>query len=370
MVNISGNISYCTNPGPIESVTVAVTGSSGATTTTDASGNYSFTLLAGGTYTLTPSKDRRPLGSSGINTIDALAIQRHYLQLGTPLSGCALAAADITGDGQANTTDALGVQRFFLAAPIGTGSAGNYVFTPVARNYSAVVTDQTGQDYSAIILGDVVAGFVQRPEGGPLQSTEEDQASADEVSPVVAKVALPNVIVDTNTTKFVAGVICSPITARDNLVGFQADVNFDSTAITFANESVQKAGLTNGDWNVNGRVLDGPGPIRTLRISAFSNDFEPLAGEGTLFELLIVRTGKTDQITQLFWAQRPDHLIFIDADLKTHKPGYTAAGSITPSWEQQRTKPGPDESDSSTSSNDTPDQSAEEIADRANSSNE
>ena len=100
--------------------------------------------------------------------------------------------------------------------------------------------------------------------------------------------------------------------------------------VTFQSEPVQRAGLTTGDWNVSGNVLPvhpGAGPIRTLRISAYSNDFTPLSGSGTLFELKMLRVNKA-QGTPLLWAAPPDNFIFIDADLKTQKPGYTASGRV------------------------------------------
>ena len=101
--------------------------------------------------------------------------------------------------------------------------------------------------------------------------------------------------------------------------------------LTFESEPVQPAGITGGNWNVSGNVLDGPGPIRTLRISAFSNDFKPLSGSGTLFELRMNRVSKAAQSTQLIWVAAPDHFIFIDADLNTQRPGYAAPGSVGPS---------------------------------------
>ena len=80
-----------------------------------------------------------------------------------------------------------------------------------------------------------------------------------------------------------------------------------------------------------GNVLPGKGPIRTLRISAYSNDFTPLSGSGTLFELRMSRVSQAAQGTQLIWAAAPNYFIFIDADLKTQKPGNAAPGSVTPS---------------------------------------
>ena len=86
-----------------------------------------------------------------------------------------------------------------------------------------------------------------------------------------------------------AAVTTSEIDAKSNLVGFQGDFTFDERVVTFQSQPVQDAGLTASNWNVSGNVLAGKGPIRTLRISAFSNDFKPLSGSGTLFELRMTR---------------------------------------------------------------------------------
>jgi hypothetical protein len=92
---------------------------------------------------------------------------------------------------------------------------------------------------------------------------------------------------------------------------------------------VRKAGITGGNWNVSGNVLPGTGPIRTLRISAYSNDFTPLSGEGTLFELRMTSVSQAPtQGTPLLWAAPPNQFIFIDADLKTQRPGSATPGGV------------------------------------------
>jgi hypothetical protein len=295
---------------------------------------------------VTPSKAALTPGGVGskINTIDVIATQRHFLVLGPPLSGCRLTAGDVNGDNAVNTVDVVAIQRFFLGGTTGFANVGKYQFSPVSRSYSGIVSDQIAQNYDALVFGDVASGFVHRPEGSS-QDAADDGSSVDEVPPKVAMVALPNVVVDTSMSHFIAGVATTTIDGKDNLVGFQGDFTFDSTAITFESEPVEKAGLTGGNWNVTGNVLNGPGPIRTLRISAFSNDFEPLSGSGTLFELRMIRVSKAGQITQLLWATPPDHFIFIDADLNTHKPGYTSPGSLTPSWKQKESQQPLDASD-------------------------
>jgi hypothetical protein len=312
---------------------MTLTGTSSDSVLSDSSGNYSFSSLSsGGNYTVTPTKSALTPGSAAINTVDVVAIQRHVLGLGTPLTGCTLAAADVNGVGGVNTVDVVAVQRFAVGLSTGIANVGKYQFTPTNRTYSGVVSDQTGQNYDTIVFGDVATGFVHRPEGpeGPSQPATGGEMSAHEVPATVAAVALPEVVAQSKSN-FIAAVKTTEIDAKNKLVGFQGDLTFDERVVTFQSEPVQAAGLTGTNWNVTGNVLAGAGPIRTLRVSAYSNDFTPLSGSGTLFELRMRRVRPGAQSTQLIWAAPPDDLIFIDADLNTQRVGNAAPGSVTPS---------------------------------------
>ena len=288
---------------------------------------------------MTPSKAALTPGSAGINGVDVLAVQRHFLNIALIPVGCQRTAADVNGDTVINGVDVIAIQRFFLGLTSGTANVGKYQFTPVNRTYPGLVSNQTAQNYDALVFGDVACAFIHRP-GGPSQDAAGDDGmsvstlsglntSAGEVAATVAAVALPEVAVDQSKSNFIAAVRTSAIDAKNKLVGFQGDFTFDERVVTFQSEPVQKAGITGGNWNVSGNVLPGPGPIRTLRVMAYSNDFTPLSGSGTLFELRMTRVSKAAQGTQLLWAAPPDHFIFIDADLKTQKPGNAAPGSVT-----------------------------------------
>jgi hypothetical protein len=323
-------------------VTLTLTGSASGSTLSDGSGNYQFSsLVAGGTYTVTPTKAARTPGSANINTVDVIATQRHFLNLGTPLSGCRLTAADVSGDTSINTVDVIAIQRFFLGLSTGIANTGKYQFTPVFRSYTELTSNQTAQNYDTLVFGDVASSFVERVDD-PSQTAAGDDGmsvsalsrlnpSAGDVPATVAEVALPNVAVDAFVSNFIVQVTTTTIDAKNKLVGFQGDLTFDERVVTFQSEPVQKAGITGGNWNVAGNVLPGTGPIRTLRISAYSNDLTALTGSGTLFELRMTRVSKAAQGTRLLWAAPPDHFIFIDADLKTQRPGNAAPGSVTPS---------------------------------------
>lgn len=310
-VTISGNVSYCSNPSanPVPGVSLTLTGTSSASTTSNSSGNYQFSnLMAGGSYTVTPSKAGLVAGSTGtaINTVDVIAVQRHFLISGTPLSGCRLTAADVNGDSAVNTVDAVAVQRFYLGFTTGTANVGKFQFSPTNRTYLAVINNQTGQNYGTLIFGDVASGFVYGPQG-----EGGEGANKAEMGAPVGEITLPNVGLYDSKTNHTAEIKTSVISAASNIVGF-----FDSRTVTFQDSPIQKAGLTAGNWNVTGNVLPGDGPIRRLRVSAFSNDFIPLSGSGPLFELRLAGNGKG---AQLNWAPAPDQFIFIDRDLKTHE---------------------------------------------------
>jgi len=153
----------------VPGVTLNLIGDTTASTLSDGSGNYQFSSLAsGGSYTVTPTKVALIPGSPGINTVDVIATQRHFLNIGTPLSGCRLTAADVNGSTAVNTVDVIAIQRFFLGLSTGIANTGQYQFTPANRTYPGVVTDQTGQNYDTLVFGDVATPFAERL-GGPSQ---------------------------------------------------------------------------------------------------------------------------------------------------------------------------------------------------------
>jgi len=144
----------------VPGVTLTLTGSSSGSTSSDGSGNYTLSSVpSGGSYTVTPTKAALTPGSTGITTVDVIAIQRHFLNIAL-LSGCRFTAADVNGSSVIDTVDAIAVQRFFLALSTGTANVGKYQFNPVTRNYPGVVTNQTAQNYDALVFGDVASAFV------------------------------------------------------------------------------------------------------------------------------------------------------------------------------------------------------------------
>ena len=171
-------------------VTLTLTGDTTASALTDGSGSYQLSSLpAGGSYTVTPTKGALTPGSPGINTVDVVSTQRHFLNLGTPLSGCQLTAADVNGINGVDTVDVIAIQRFFLGASTGIANVGKYQFSPASRSYPGIVSDQTGQNYDTLVFGDVASTFVERLEDPPLFAAREG-TSAGERAVTVGAVAV------------------------------------------------------------------------------------------------------------------------------------------------------------------------------------
>ena len=134
-----------------------MTGSTTGSTTTDGSGNYALNAYTGDTVTVTPGKLPLLPGASGINNVDVIAVLRHFLGVTLIPPGCRLTAADVTGDANITVADVVAVQRFYLGITTGTANVGKYQFSPTSRNYLNLTTNQSVENYSALIFGDVAA---------------------------------------------------------------------------------------------------------------------------------------------------------------------------------------------------------------------
>jgi len=137
--------------------TVTLSGTASATTTADGAGNYSFSGLANGTYTITPghagytfnpsSKTATVNGTSvpGINFTATAQIGPTFSITGTisPITGGSGSKVTLSGAAAATTT---------------TDSAGNYIFSGLANGTYAVTPSHTGYTFTPSVQQAVVSG--------------------------------------------------------------------------------------------------------------------------------------------------------------------------------------------------------------------
>jgi len=189
---ISGVLQYDNTSGtPVVNSTVRLLGSGGAilqSTTTNASGQYSFNNLASGSYSVT-AVSSRPWG--GVSSADALLITRQFNNI-INLSSLRLTSADVNGSISITSADALLVSRR-VAGLIGSFAVGDWKFETVPVNVSSV---NLTQNIRGICVGDVNASY--QPSTVRTGSVALEQKSLEAISPEGAWVPLSLMNQNTN----------------------------------------------------------------------------------------------------------------------------------------------------------------------------
>jgi len=157
----SGTVKYLNTSAGVPSVSMTLTGSRMFTSATAANGTYSVGGGEAGAYTLTAAKGDDATTANAISAFDASLVLQHDAGLAT-LTGNALIAADVDKSGSANALDAF----YILQKAVGLvdlpfpGSGKVWEFTPASRSYPNLNINQTAQDFTAILLGDVSGSWV------------------------------------------------------------------------------------------------------------------------------------------------------------------------------------------------------------------
>ena len=168
--NLSGSVTYYSGGGAVGGTGLSLVGVGVQTATSAASGQYSFAGIPTGAYTLTPSKND---DVAEITAYDASLVLQAATGLIT-LSANQRVAADVNRNGTVNSMDASYIlEKSVGLLPLPFPGAGRvWDFVPGQRTYSLINGDQTAQDFTAVLLGDV-SGNWQAPEiggisGGPV----------------------------------------------------------------------------------------------------------------------------------------------------------------------------------------------------------
>ncbi|NJN66862.1 MAG: hypothetical protein HC884_09160 [Chloroflexaceae bacterium] len=147
---------------PTTKLTLA--GTQSLNTSSGQDGAYAFSNIPKGNYTLTPAKtDKNHI--NGISSYDAALVLKHVVKLET-LQGPAAIAADVDQSGTISSLDAAYILQKsvgLIDVPFPNASA-IWVFAPSTYSYNPLGSDQTGQDFTAILLGDPSGNW--SPSGG------------------------------------------------------------------------------------------------------------------------------------------------------------------------------------------------------------
>ena len=274
-------------PRFIPSVTLNAVGSVNVSTTTapppTSNGQYTLSGMGAGAYTVTPSKVGGVLPLSGggntITSADAALIAQYVVNLQT-LTIAQQTAADVSGTGGITSFDAALIARWVVSLP-GSGNTASWVFTPTSITYANVNTNQTGQDYSAILMGDVTGNYSQTLSPARPDSLEEDEVLT----------SAPTATANSGT------VVSIPLTVGDTtnrgITSYQFMFKYDPAVLEPLANPVDLAGTLSRNMIPTINVSQ-PGVLQVVVFGTL-----PISGEGALLKLRFNAIGAVDSTSQL-----------------------------------------------------------------------
>ena len=271
--DVSGTIHFW-NGGVVSSTLLSLEGDRVYTGQSHASGAYIVSGAAAGAYTLTPSKSD---DINGITAYDASLVLQHAAGLIT-LGGYAAIAADVNKSGTITAMDAAyilqkAVDLITLPFP---GAGVVWDFDPQSRSYANLSSNLTGQDFTAVLLGDVSGNW----SAGALA------ASAPDVAPV-------RLILEPGSMPATAVIKLDP--ARSKVYALDMRLSYDAT--TLKGLSIDAGPLAQGI--LLSSHSSEPSQARIALAGA-----TPLTRQGTLLTLHWRSSpGQTMVVPSLVWAQ-------------------------------------------------------------------
>ena len=265
----------------IPTVTVGLNGTQSVTT--DANGNYSYSVASDSSFVVMPSKNNDKTIANGINGTDISLIQSHILKKVILNSPYKLIAADVNSDGSVNGTDIALIKSLILKRI--TKFTGNKLWAFVDSSYtfptptkpfpfhdsisiSNISANQTSQNFIGVKLGDVNYDWNSAVLGTNLSSKAIELFNDKiEVSPIATEVRVP---VKVNNFK--------------NIMGMQYTLNYNSDVLELKSIENNNIGI---DYNTD---YAAEGKLPFLWVDAASNA-KTLGDGSVLFELVFNKKG-------------------------------------------------------------------------------
>jgi hypothetical protein len=289
---ISGRVLYADTVTPGRNVTLTLTGPSFTTrtTTTDSNGDYTFAgVPPGNDYTVTPSKTG---DVNGLESLDASDAARYVAGLNVPSANQRI-AADADDDGNLTSFDASLIARYVAGLP-NSGIVGNWKFVPASSSYQALSGDQTGQNFTAILVGDTGGNWIPSfASGGSFGNSNPDPLAARSSShpAVTVPVLLPDTAVPVGSN------VSIPITVSDltglGVRAYDVQITFNPLIVQPQATPYDNAGTLSSGMSITPNATNAG----HLIISAFQA--ADLSGSGTLLWITFTVVGSPGQVTPL-----------------------------------------------------------------------
>ena len=164
---ISGTVSYLKTQKLIPDAILMADTIEIAIDSTDAVGQYQLYVRGKCDHSINIKKRLGEHVGNAITSYDAALIARMAIELSVP-DTINTQAADVNFDGKINMYDAANTLRFAVELPPLQGSlAGEWIFSPLTMFYDSVIADQSNQNYTGFVRGDVDLSWINPVTGMP-----------------------------------------------------------------------------------------------------------------------------------------------------------------------------------------------------------
>ena len=275
-------------PRFVSNVTITGAGSPTVMTTTaapgGAAGQYSLTGFGAGSYTVTPTKTT---GANSITSFDAAKIAQHVA--GTALlTGNQLIVADVSNNGSISSFDAGQVAKYVASIPP-FGLTGIWKFSPVNKIYESVTTEINGEDYTALLMGEV-SGNWTNTGARPVGSRQWQLAAAGKSS---IGVTAPQLVASVDNEIIVPVVVEG--SADKEIISYEFDLRFDPSIIQPQADPIDLTGTVSRGLTAVANTNE-PGLLRVVIYGPM-----PIDDDGVLLNLRFTAVGVPGSESPLTW---------------------------------------------------------------------
>ena len=258
-VSITGTtVNYDDNNIPLADVMFSLTGDDNQQTVSEVDGSYSFTVDAGGNYTVTPFKEGDDPAANGVTTLDIALIRRHILGIDPLPSPYSIIGADANCSEAVTTLDITWIRRLILAiipsydCDFWKYVNSDYVFPDPqnpfpyedSRTYFNLINIEADQDFVGIKLGDVNGSW--NPSRTGLSKWADEEFNVDE--PTV-KFDVENQIASEDAEIIVPFIVSD----FKEIGGFQFTLEWDPSILQFVSVGdYNLKGISEGNFGITG----------------------------------------------------------------------------------------------------------------------
>jgi uncharacterized delta-60 repeat protein len=302
---INGTVTYGNAIGSpatrfVSNALIDGTGSVAVSTQTGFSdGGYSLSGFGSGSYTVTPTKTA---GVNGISSFDAAKIAQHVSGTAT-LTANQLLVADVSNNGLISSFDAAQIAKYVASAPP-YGITGTWKFLPASRSYPSISSDMSGEDYTALLMGEV-SGNWTNPGARSARNRQLSVGTSQENN---ITIELPQISVPADKE------IILPVNiqgaANKEIISYEFDLRYDPAVIQPLEDPVDLTGTASRGLSAVVNANE-PGLLRVVVYGAL-----PIYENGLLLNLRFMAVGKSGSISPILF----DRIMFNEG-----KPSVTAA---------------------------------------------